>query len=45
MSKKLSNEEIARELDEYFANSESEDELYDFDLANDDSDPSFCKCI
>ncbi|CAI6358600.1 unnamed protein product [Macrosiphum euphorbiae] len=41
MSKKLSNEEIARELDEYFANSESEDELYDFDLANDDSDPSF----
>jgi len=44
MSKKLSNEEIERELDEYFANSESEDKLYDI-LANDDSDPSSCKCI
>jgi len=45
MSTKLTDEEIERELNEYYANSESEDETYDIDLAIDDSEPSFGECI
>ncbi|XP_050058848.1 uncharacterized protein LOC126550771 [Aphis gossypii] len=41
MTKKLTDEEIERELNEYYANSESEDETYDIDLAVEDSEPCF----
>lgn len=45
MTKKLTDEEIERELNEYYANSESEDESFDIDLAVEDSEPCFGEAI